>query len=196
MQNKKFLRVLDSWQTTDWDIDLVSNQRIGPRQPPWDINKYEEISKHSTSTNYIEQILDGAEPRYYSVVHPFGEEPYGKYIFDNMPFEYDFGLTAMYRPRGFVGWHNDVDIPGWYFMLSYSPEGLGFFKYRDPSTKEIIRKDDVVGWNYVNFVTGTTPETHYWHCALAPSLRFSWLFGFNSSKKHDLAMEILNENID
>ena len=72
----------------------------------------------------------------------------------------------------------------------------GFFKYRDLGTKAIIKKDDVVGWNYVNFVTGTTPETHYWHCALAPSLRFSWLFGFNSSKKHDLAMEILNENID
>jgi hypothetical protein len=196
IQNKKFLKVLDSWQTTDWELNLESNQRIGPRQPAWDINNYDHISKHSTSTKYIKQILNGAEPRYYSVVQPFGEEPYGKYILDNMPFKYDFHLTAMYRPRGFVGWHNDVDIPGWYFMISYSPEGLGFFKYVDPDTKEIIKKDDVKGWNYVNFSVGTTPETHYWHCALAPSLRFTWLFGFNCEEKYNQALDILNEDID
>lgn len=196
IKNKKFLEVLNSWQTIDWDINLVSNQRIGPRQPAWDINKYDHISKHSTSTKYIKQILNGAEPRYYSVVQPFGEEPYGKYILDNMPFKYDFHLTAMYRPRGFVGWHNDVDIPGWYFMISYSPEGLGFFKYVDPDTKEIIKKDDVVGWNYVNFVIGTTSKKYYWHCALAPALRFSWLFGFNSEQKYNLALDILNEDIN
>ena len=201
IQNKKFLKVLDSWQTTDWDLNLKSKHRHGRGGRPidqsnWDIADYDEISVKATSNEYIEEIIAGADPEYFTVVNPFGELPFGKYILDNMPFEYDFYATAMYKPRGFVGWHNDVDIPGWFFMMSYSPEGQGFFKYRDAKSGEIIRKDDVKGWNYVNFSVGTTPETHYWHCALAPSLRFTWLFGFDCEQKYNQALDILNEDKD
>jgi hypothetical protein len=201
IKNKKFLEVLNSWQTTDWDIDVKSKHRHGRGgrlvgQPDWNIADYDKISAYATSDEYIKEIIEGAEPLYYTVVNPFGELPFGKYILDNMPFEYDFYATAMYKPRGFVGWHNDVDIPGWFFMMSYSPEGLGFFKYRDAKSGEIIKKDDVEGWNYVNFSVGTAPETHYWHCALAPSLRFTWLFGFNSEEKYNQALDILNEDIN
>jgi len=201
IKNKKFLEVLNSWQTIDWDIDVESKHRHGRGGRPigqshWDIADYDRISAWATSDEYIQEIIQGAEPNYYTVVNPFGKLPFGKYILDNMPFEYDFYATAMYKPRGFVGWHNDADIPGWFFMMSYSPEGQGFFKYRDATSGEIIKKDDVKGWNYVNFSVGSTPETHYWHCALAPSLRFTWLFGFNSEEKYNQALDILNEDIN
>ena len=191
MQNKLFLQTLENWKNAHWDINLVSNQRIGPRQPPWDINDYDRISKYSTSTDYIEQILDGGVPRYYSVVHPFGLEPYGKYMFDNMPFEFDQGTTALYRPQGFVSWHNDADDSGWFFMLTYSPYGNGCFKYVDPESSRIIVCQDSVGWNTRTFYAGDTPDTYFWHCALAPSLRFTWLFKFYTEEKYKLAMDIL-----
>lgn len=197
INNKNFYNILTSWQTIDWDIDVQSKHRHGNGgrqipQPNWDIKNYNEVSLRATSDEYLKEIIAGADPEYFTVVNPFGESPFGKYILDNMPFKYDFYATAMYKPQGFVGWHNDVDIPGWFFMMSYSPDGLGFFKYRNPKTGQIIKKNDSKGWNFLNFFVGTTPETHFWHCAFAPAIRFTWLFGFDNETKYKKAMDILS----
>ena len=45
VKNKQVLSVLKDWENIDWNIDLVSNPRFGPKQPFWDINEYDEISK-------------------------------------------------------------------------------------------------------------------------------------------------------
>ena len=59
VKNKQVLSVLEDWENIDWNIDLVSNPRFGPRQPFWDINDYDEISKLTTSDEYIKDILKG-----------------------------------------------------------------------------------------------------------------------------------------
>ncbi len=174
-------------------IDLISTPRFGPRQPEWDINDYDYIARYSTSDEYIKSILAGdVEPRYYSVTHPFGEEPYGKYLFDRLPYEFDEANTALYNPKGFVGWHNDAHTTGWFLMFTYNKEGHGFFKNVNPNTQEIVRYQDPKGWTWKNWYAGNTKETEFWHCAYALSLRFSWITKFNSEEKYNKACSIIS----
>jgi len=175
-------------------IDLVSKPRFGPRQPEWDINDYDYISEYSTSDQYLKAIFSGeVEPRYYSVVHPFGEEPYGRYLFDRIPYEYDEYFTALYNPKGFVGWHTDTHITGWFIMFTYSKEGNGFFKNANPGTQEIVKYQDPGGWTWKNYYAGNTKETEFWHCAYSQSPRFSWLTKFNSEEKYNKACSAISK---
>ena len=195
VKNKQVLSVLEDWENIDWNIDLVSNPRFGPRQPFWDINDYDEIYKLTTSDEYIKDILKGADPRYYSVTNVFGDEPYGKYIFDNMPFDYDHRYTSIYNPKGFVGWHNDIDSTPdeWLILMSYSPQGDGFYKDYNLKTGEIIRTNDKVGWNFKRNHIGSQDEI-YWHCAYAPSPRYTWLFGFDTEEKYSKAVDFVSND--
>lgn len=184
VKNNKVLEVLDSWQSIDWDINLVSCPRFGPRQSKWDINDYDKISKLSTSDQYIKDIIKGEDPRYYSVTNIFGDEPYGKYIFDRMPFDYDNAYTSMYNPKGFVGWHHDIHhVDTHLILMTYSVLGDGFYKDYDNNTGKIFTTYDKVGWNFRTNHIGTH-DNLYWHCAFAPSPRLTWLFGFETEQKY------------
>ena len=191
IKNKKILGVLEDWENIDWKINLVSGPRFGHRQPFWDINDYDEISKISTSDEYIKDIIRGADPRYYSVTNIFSDQPYGKYIFDNMPFDYDNSYTSIYNPKGFVGWHHDTHIPDLYLILmSYSPQGDGFYKDYNNKTDQIFTYYDNVGWNFRTNHIGTK-DNLYWHCAFAPSPRYTWIFGFETKEKYITALDKL-----
>ena len=191
VKNPKVLGILQDWENQDWKIDLASTPRFGPRQPFWDINDYDEVAQSSTSDQYIEQIIAGAEARYYSVTNIFSDEPYGKYIFDNMPFDYDNAYTSMYNPKGFVGWHHDLHhVDSWLMLMSYCPKGDGFYKDYNHSSGTVTRTDDNPGWNFRSNHVGTE-DNLYWHCAFAPSPRYTWLFGFESEKKYNKASEFL-----
>ena len=191
IKNKKVLGVLEDWENIDWKINLVSSPRFGPRQPYWDIDDYDEISRLSTSDQYIKDIIKGEDPRYYSVTNIFGDEPYGKYIFDKMPFDYDNAYTSMYNPKGFVGWHHDIDLANIYLILmTYSFQGDGFYKDYDNNTGQILTTYDKVGWNFKTNHIGTQ-DNLYWHCAFALSPRYTWIFGFETKVKYLTALNYI-----
>ncbi len=191
IKNKKVLGVLEDWENIDWKMNLVSSPRFGPRQPYWDIDDYDEISRLSTSDQYIKDIIKGEDPRYYSVTNIFGDEPYGKYIFDKMPFDYDNAYTSMYNPKGFVGWHHDIDLANIYLILmTYSFQGDGFYKDYDNNTGQILTTYDKVGWNFKTNHIGTQ-DNLYWHCAFALSPRYTWIFGFETKVKYLTALNYI-----
>jgi len=79
-----------------------------------------------------------------------------------------------YPPGSYMGWHTNSRVPGWRVYINYAEEpGKSFFRYRDPSTKEIVTLNDNV-WNIRIFrITGEQP---IWHAVYSDTNRFS--FGY------------------
>jgi len=125
------------------------------------------------------------------VTTQFGEEPYGRYIFQNLPIDYDIYYTTAYAPNGFVGWHTDSHKSGWYMLFSYTEKGDGFFKFIDPITKQLKCYDDQPGWNFRNYYAGNTEDTILWHCALAKSQRLTFILFFHTEEKYQRALKVL-----
>ena len=76
-------------------------------------------------------------------------------------------VNVYYPAGGFMGWHNNWNASGYNIILSYSKEGNGFFRYRDPITKEIVNMKDSPGWTCKvgYFGKGREPDKVVYHCA-------------------------------
>lgn len=78
-------------------------------------------------------------------------------------------VKMVYPKGGYMGWHHNANAPGYNILLSWSEKGLGFFRYQDPATKEIVTIDDKPGWTCKVGYYGPfrEPDKMYWHCASA-----------------------------
>ena len=78
-------------------------------------------------------------------------------------------VKMLYPKGGFMGWHHNANAPGYNILLSWSEKGLGYFRYQDPITKEIITMQDTPGWTAKVGYYGPwhEPNKIYWHCASA-----------------------------
>jgi hypothetical protein len=76
-------------------------------------------------------------------------------------------VNVYYPSEGFMSWHNNWNASGYNILLSYSKEGNGFFRYRDPITKEIVTMKDSPGWTCKvgYFGKGRKPDKVVYHCA-------------------------------
>ena len=78
-------------------------------------------------------------------------------------------VKMLYPKGGFMGWHHNANAAGYNILLSWSEKGLGFFRYQDPITKEVVTMQDTPGWTCKVGYYGrwSEPEKIYWHCASA-----------------------------
>ena len=78
-------------------------------------------------------------------------------------------VKMLYPKGGYMGWHHNANAAGYNILLSWSEKGMGFFRYQDPITKEIITMQDTPGWTCKVGYYGswTEPDKIYWHCASA-----------------------------
>lgn len=76
-------------------------------------------------------------------------------------------VNVFYPTNGYMAWHNNWNAHGYNILLSYSKEGNGFFKYRDPLSKEVITMNDKSGWTCKVGYYGSKsePSQIYYHCA-------------------------------
>jgi hypothetical protein len=76
-------------------------------------------------------------------------------------------VNVFYPAGGYMGWHNNWNASGYNILLSYSKEGNGFFRYRDPLTKEVVTMQDKPGWTCKvgYYGRGREPDKVYYHCA-------------------------------
>lgn len=57
-------------------------------------------------------------------------------------------VFTYYPVDGFMGWHTNWNAPGYNILITYnSEENGGFFRYRDPVTKEVVTLVDPKGWS-------------------------------------------------
>lgn len=78
-------------------------------------------------------------------------------------------VKMLYPKGGYMGWHHNANAAGKNLLLSWSKEGLGYFRYQDPITKEIVTMHDTPGWTAKVGYYGRfdEPDKIYWHCANA-----------------------------
>jgi hypothetical protein len=78
-------------------------------------------------------------------------------------------VKMLYPKGGYMGWHHNANAPGYNILLSWSEKGTGFFRYQDPTTKEIVTMQDTPGWTCKVGYYGPwhEPDRIYWHCASA-----------------------------
>ena len=78
--------------------------------------------------------------------------------------------VKMHYPKGgYMGWHNNHNCPGYNILFSYTKNGNGFFRYKDPITMNTHTMFDEKGWTAkVGYFGDLKEKEHlYWHCARA-----------------------------
>lgn len=79
----------------------------------------------------------------------------------------------LYPKNGYMGWHTNADTPYLRCYITYSENGDSYFKYRDPTTKEIIIDKDNVGWTSRYFNISDKEDELLWHCVYSNTNRIS-----------------------
>lgn len=80
----------------------------------------------------------------------------------------------LYPPGGYMGWHTNSGAPGWRLYLTHAETpGQSFFRYRDPSSCEIVTSQDRAFDARMFRVGGPAP---LWHAVFSRTNRFS--FGY------------------
>ena len=76
--------------------------------------------------------------------------------------------VAMWYPKnGYMSWHNNANVSGYNILISYNKTGDGWFRYQEPTTKEIVTLQDRPGWavKVGYFGSFDEPDKIFWHCA-------------------------------
>lgn len=84
--------------------------------------------------------------------------------------------VKMYYPKGgYMGWHNNHNASGYNILFSYTKNGEGYFRYKDPKTLETVTMHDSPGWTAKVGYYGMLEEKDkiYWHCARAYEVRLT-----------------------
>lgn len=106
-----------------------------------------------------------------------------------------FNAVKMYYPAGgYMGWHNNWNCPGYNILLSYTQNGNGFFRYKDPATGEIKTIDDSPGgWTAKVGYYGAKdePDKVYWHCARGYEERLTLGYVIPDENMWDMMVEDL-----
>ena len=78
--------------------------------------------------------------------------------------------VKMYYPKnGYMGWHNNNNAHGYNILFSYSKNGNGFFRYKEPKKLTTTTMFDSAGWTAKVGYYGNNDESDklFWHCARA-----------------------------
>lgn len=167
------------------------------RNRGFQIEDYDAQMNYATGIDYLNRRLQnpkvsGIEYSYNKLV---GESEGGSYLLKNLRVALDFDnfYTSGYDPKGFVGWHSDTDIFGYYIVFAYQGETDAIFRYRDIDTQEIKDFINTPGWNVFSFTLGKGKDDAVWHCATSESKRFTFLLHFNTKDKLEKALSVLTK---
>ena len=99
-------------------------------------------------------------------------------------------LCCYYPSDGFIGWHDNHDVPGFTILFNWSEKGTGFYRYRDVVTGEIMTIQDKPGWSCKTGTYGDGNEyPRQWHCARSYEPRWSIAFYIRNQIMVDIIVE-------
>lgn len=100
---------------------------------------------------------------------------------------------SYYPPGGYIGWHNNANVPGYNLILTWSKTGDGYFTYIN-SENEFVKIKDKPGWSAkcCYFAPYTEPEKVCYHMAYTDCdrLTFAMIFGKNEELWKDIIYEL------
>jgi len=167
------------------------------RNRGFQIEDYDAQMSYATGIDYLNRRLQN--PKVSAIEYSYnklvGESEGGSYLLKNLRVALDFDnfYTSGYDPKGFVGWHSDTDIFGYYIVFAYQGETDAIFRYRDIDTQEIKDFINTPGWNVFSFTLGKGKDDAVWHCATSESKRFTFLLHFNTKDKLEKALSVLTK---
>lgn len=192
IRNGNFLNVLNSFSEEMLSKPSYNDEKY------WTYHEYDDIHKgeYYTSREYLDDCLS----RYPELVGPpdrYFAQPISKMVREDKEMwsgfmqkvKYDFAselgahtsaLLSYYPPGGFVGWHTNYDANAYQVLFTWSETGDGYFEYYDKKTDEIIRIQDVAGWQCRHYYFGAEHEEdlHCWHAAYAGCQRITLAYKF------------------
>jgi hypothetical protein len=106
-------------------------------------------------------------------------------------------LTACYPPGGFISWHNNANAAAYNLIFSWSENGNGWFKYVDPSTKDVVTMNDHAGWQCKAAYFGHygEPENLFYHAAASDCWRITVSFTLDTSDLSGEFREMILDDI-
>lgn len=107
-------------------------------------------------------------------------------------------LWAIYPPGGYIAWHNNANAPGYNILLTWSENGDGYWEHLDPKTGEVVRINDVPGWQckygyYGSYHEGV--ENLCYHAASTECWRMTIAFVFNADERGKQMAEMVIEEL-
>jgi hypothetical protein len=93
-------------------------------------------------------------------------------------------LACYYPKGGFIGWHDNNDVPGWTLLFNWSETGNSFYRYRDCETHDIHTIRDKPGWSCKTGFYGHGPLSTF-HCAASYEPRWSIAFYLRDKELRD-----------
>lgn len=162
---------------------------------------YGIVKDYSTSESYLNSRIkdfDDTGRINFAQNKIIGETMGSKALLGNLKtmLKYDFYYTSGYDPKGFVGWHNDMDMHGWYISLVYQKIDEGFLHFRNPKTKTIEKYINPVGWSSFCYKIEPDKENALWHCAWSDTPRFTFLLRFLSEERKNNAIKFMEEKYE
>lgn len=103
-------------------------------------------------------------------------------------------LCAFYPPGGYISWHTNWNAPGYNLIFSWSENGDGWFKHRDPVSGKIVHHQDRPGWQLKAGYFGHLGERDKicYHAASTNCKRITVSFIFSAA---DMAMDMQDDVI-
>jgi len=178
IKNKEIINLLNDYST--WIENL--NKSVFKLQGKVDENDYyteEEYFKTIDKENHIgwPEVSYGADISYTNRTSIDLRERIRRIDSDfNDILSAKHCAVKMYYPEGgYMGWHNNHNASGYNILFSYTKNGNGYFRYKDPITLETITMHDAPGWTAKVGYYGNLEEKDkiYWHCARAYETRLT-----------------------
>jgi len=170
LKNADILEFLHGYSSWFMMRDLLFFRDMCEHRDPEEVDRIvsdEELANVMVDANHVGFPLDAKaisvdgfkNPEIRSMAEKFKRE-----------FKYKIGakhtaFNCFYPEDGFISWHTNENAPGKNLILSYSSDGLSFFKFLDPTTNEIVTIQDEIGWNAKMGNFGPSKEDRVWHCA-------------------------------
>jgi len=208
IKNKKLLDILKVGEEIIKEEDFKVGFELGKEQE----------AKNWVSKEYLDYIMDigdkhdgypksskmyGLAKLDYSKVDNFNKKSFDKidkFKNDLCAFTgvHHNALFSVYPPGGYISWHNNQNAPGYNVLFTWSENGDGYWEHYDPIKQEIVRINDVPGWQckygyYGSYEEG--PEKVLYHTAATNCWRITIAYVFNANDTGKMMSELMVEDI-
>jgi len=193
IRNKDMLKTLNSFSDEMLSKPSYNDEKYWTYHERKDV----DLGSYYTSREYLEDCLSRGRDGLVGPPDRYFAQPISKMVREDKEMwggfmqkvKYDFAshlgahtsaLLSYYPPGGFVGWHTNYDANAYQVLFTWSETGEGFFEYYDKKTDEIVKIQDVPGWQcrHYYFGAGHEEDLHCWHAAYAGCQRITLAYKF------------------
>jgi len=168
-----------------YGVTLPMNYRDMDSEQDWLTQAESAVSQQAYDQARVRPLMK--PPR---ISGMFGETEQGMYFKNSLGplLNFDRVYTGAYTPYGFMGWHTDCDIAGWYIMFSYNEGSGSKFYWVDGDRVQVL--DEPQGWT---IKAGEAPNQapYFWHAALSTTPKWTVIMFWDNEQAWQRACDVV-----